>query len=201
MDFGEIKANLENYGYEVSCFENVQDANEHLNKAIDGVSVGIGGTMTFVQMGAYESLKAHNKILWHMKPEEGLTAQELRHLSGTADVYISSANAISKTGEIVNIDNNCDRVANTLYGHKKVFFVIGKNKIADTLEDAIFRARNVAAPLNAKRLNRKTPCAINGDKCYDCNSPDRICRGLSVLWRKPAGCEYEVVLINEDLGF
>lgn len=65
----------------------------------------------------------------------------------------------------------------------------------------IYRARNVASPLNAKRLNRKTPCAVKGDKCYNCNSPERICRNLSVLWTKPTGAEYEVVLIEEEIGF
>ena len=73
--------------------------------------------------------------------------------------------------------------------------------IASDLERAIYRARNIASPLNAKRLNRKTPCAVKGDKCYDCNSPERICRNLSVLWRKPTGADYEVILIKEELGF
>ena len=73
--------------------------------------------------------------------------------------------------------------------------------MAKDCEAAVFRARNIAAPLNAKRLNRKTPCAVNADKCYDCKSTERICRNLSVLWDKPTGAEYEVILIEENLGY
>jgi len=79
--------------------------------------------------------------------------------------------------------------------------VAGLNKVAPDLQAAIDRARNVAAPPNAKRLGKKTPCAVRADKCYDCQSPDRICRALSVLWEKPAGSEYEIVLIGEALGY
>ena len=118
-----------------------------------------------------------------------------------ADIYISSVNGISENGEIVNIDNTGNRVAAISYGPKKVYLVVGKNKIAPTLEAAIYRARNIAGPLNAKRLKRKTPCALNADRCYDCNSPERICRNLSVLWDKPTGAEYEIILINEELGY
>lgn len=106
-----------------------------------------------------------------------------------------------KTGEIVNIDGNCNRVASLLYGHEKVYLVIGRNKIRETYEEALFRARNIAAPLNAKRVGAKTPCAVKADKCYDCNSSQRICRGLCVLWAPPMTGEYVILLINEDLGY
>ena len=119
----------------------------------------------------------------------------------TADVYFSSVNAVSEQGEIVNIDGNCNRIAGTLYGHKKVYFVIGENKIAPDFTQALFRARNTAAPLNAKRLNADTPCAKEGNRCYNCSSPGRICRDLSVFWKKPTGCEYEIILIHEALGY
>ena len=99
----------------------------------------------------------------------------------TADVYVSSANALAESGEIINIDGRGNRVAGTLYGAERLYLVIGKNKLAPTFEDALWRARNIAAPKNAKRLGVKTPCAIRGDHCYDCSSPERICRGLVVL--------------------
>ena len=79
--------------------------------------------------------------------------------------------------------------------------MVGANKVAPTLAAAIDRARNIAAPRNAQRLHRKTPCAIQADKCYDCQSPERICRNLSILWEKPAGAAYEVVLLDEALGY
>ena len=115
-------------------------------------------------------------------------------------VYVTSANGLAETGEIINIDGSGNRVASTLYGHKKVYFVIGRNKLAPTYEEALWRARNIASPKNAQRLGVKTPCAIQGDRCYDCKSPDRICRGLVVLWGPMIGMETEVILVDEDLG-
>ena len=88
-----------------------------------------------------------------------------------------------------------------MYGHKRVYFVVGINKIEPDYDRALWRARNVAAPKNAQRLGRKTPCAVKGDRCYDCKSPERICRGLVVLWEAVANMEMEVVLIDQDLGY
>ena len=197
MDFTILKDNLIKNGFWVSCFETAKDATEYLCKEINGKTVGIGGSMTVLDMGLYEKLVDKNKILWHWK-EQG---KEIYTLAQTSDIYISSVNAIAETGEIVNIDGTCNRVSAIMYGHEKVYLIIGKNKIEKTYEKALWRARNVAAPLNAKRLNRATPCAENADKCYDCNSPERICRGISVLLKKPGACEYEVILINENLGY
>ena len=117
------------------------------------------------------------------------------------DVYISSVNGVAESGEIINIDGNGNRVAGIMYGHKKVYLLISENKVAKDYESALFRARNIAAPLNAVRLGKKTPCAVKGDRCYNCSSPDRICNELSVLWKKPYGCAYEVILIHDNLGY
>lgn len=119
----------------------------------------------------------------------------------TADVFLTSANGVAQSGEIINIDGNCNRVAGELYGHEKVYIIVGKNKIAPDFDKALWRARNIAAPKNAMRLNKHTPCAVDG-VCHDCSSPERICKGLVVLWRKPSNsAKYEVVLIDEELGF
>ena len=88
-----------------------------------------------------------------------------------------------------------------LYGHDKVYLVIGRNKIAPDYEQALWRARNVAAPKTAMRLGVKTPCAVQGDRCYNCKSPQRICRALVVLWECVKSCEIEIVLVDEDLGY
>ena len=112
-----------------------------------------------------------------------------------------SVNGLAETGELINIDGSGNRVASTLYGHEKVYLVIGRNKLAPTYDEALWRARNIAAPKNAQRMGRKTPCAVKGDRCYDCKSPDRICRGLVVLWEAMMGMEMEVVLVDEDLGY
>lgn len=196
-----IKNNFIKKGYAVSVFDNRQDAVKYLNKNIDGVTVGIGGSMTVKELGLYDSLIEHNKVYWHWENNSGLSAEQVFKNAAQADIYLVSANGVSKTGEIVNIDGACNRVSASVFGHKKVYIIIGVNKIVDTCEQAVFRARNTAAPKNAARLNRNTPCAAKGNKCYDCNSPERICRNLSVLWTKPTGCEFEIVIINEKLGY
>ena len=136
-----------------------------------------------------------------MVVEPGTPAVETHTKAASADIYLSSVNAIAETGELINIDGTGNRVASTLYGHKKLYLVAGTNKIAKDYDAALWRARNIASPKNAQRLSKKTPCAIKGDKCYDCKSPDRICRGLVVFWEAMSSMETEVVLIGEELGF
>ncbi len=106
----------------------------------------------------------------------------------------------SETGELVNIDGTGNRVAGSLFGHEKVYFVVSLSKLCPTLDDAIFRARNVAAPQNAARHGFSNPCALKGDRCYDCSARDRICNALVVHYRKMRGIKMEVVLIRETLG-
>lgn len=200
-DFTNLKQNLEAKGYQVHIFENKKTAANYINNQIHQKSVGLGGSVTIHEMNLYEMLSEHNVVYWHDKKPDNMSVMETRTAASRAEIYISSVNAISEAGEIVNIDNTGNRVATISYGPLKVYLVIGANKVAADLESAVYRARNVASPLNAKRLNRKTPCAVKGDKCYDCNSSERICRSLSVLWNKPTGCNYEVILIKEDLGY
>jgi len=201
MIFDIVKQNLAEKGYIVTVCESGKEAVEYLDSQLNNKSIGVGGCMTFSELGLYDKLCRHNEVYWHAKIPEGKTADEIKNLANSAQVYISSVNAISKSGELVNIDGACNRIASICYGHQRVIFLVGKNKLAETYEDAIFRARNIAAPKNAKRLGKKTPCAEKADRCYDCKSPERICRVLSVFWSKPMLGEYEVVLINEDLGF
>ena len=199
--FDDLKKSLENKGYEVLTFATGTEAAEALDTRIDGKTVGIGGSLTVHQLGLFGKLAGHNTVYWHDEVPEGMTPVQTRSAATRAQVYLSSVNGISEQGEIVNIDNTGNRVAAISYGPEEVFLIAGKNKVAPDFEAALHRARNVAAPLNAKRLNRKTPCAVKADRCYDCKSPDRICRNLSVLWTKPAGAHYTVVLIDEELGY
>lgn len=200
-DFTILKNNLEEKGYQVSVFDTKEEAKEYLNSKIDGKTVGFGGSVTLREMELLEALSTHNTVYCHDKKPENLTVMEARTMASRAEIYISSANAISEQGDIINIDGTGNRVAATTYGPEKIYLVIGSNKIAPDFEAALFRARNIAAPLNAKRLNRNTPCAKNADKCYNCNSPERICRALSVFWTKPSGAEYEIILVKESLGY
>mgnify|MGYP001106257088 FL=1 len=193
-DMERVRKNLEERGFQTSCFATAKEAADYLDAQIDGATVGIGGSMTIQAMGLSERLSKHNEVIWHWE------GGELRRAM-LADVYLTSVNGLAETGEIVNIDGNCNRVAASMFGPKRVYYVVGINKIASDFEKALWRARNVAAPKNAQRLGKKTPCAVKADRCYDCSSPERICRGLSVLWRKPTGFEQaEVVLIEEELG-
>ncbi|MBQ3893612.1 MAG: lactate utilization protein [Desulfovibrio sp.] len=201
MDFTRIRKVLEGLGYSVSCFESSRDACAYLDGKVDGTTVGFGGSVTLEQMGLFERLAAHNDVAWHQKVPKGTDTRPIRLKENAARVYFSSVNGLAETGEVINIDGTGNRVAATWYGREKLYLVAGRNKIAPDFESALFRARNVAAPLNAKRLGVKTPCAEKGDRCYDCKSPARICRGLSVFWRCPSGSDIEIVLINEDLGY
>ncbi len=201
MDFSALKGTLEGLGYAVSCFASAVEACDYLDGQVDGTTVGFGGSVTLDQMGLFERLSAHNEVAWHHKSHKGPGLKAELQKAHAARVYWSSVNALAETGEIVNIDNTGNRVGSTWYGHEKLFLVVGRNKIVPDFAGALHRARNVAAPRNAQRLGKKTPCAQKADRCYDCNSPDRICRGLSVFWRCLAGASIEVVLIDEDLGY
>ena len=201
FDFTNLKENLEKKGYKVSVFGNSILAAAYINNQIDQKTVGLGGSVTINQMDLFSLLSKHNTVYWHDQKPADMSVIETRTAATRAEVYISSVNGISEDGQIVNIDNTGNRVAAITYGPQKVYLVIGENKVAENLEAAIYRARNIAAPLNARRLRRNTPCAVHADKCYDCKSEDRICRNLSVFWEKPAGAEYEIILVNEKLGY
>ncbi len=201
MDFTKVKAALEARRFKVSAFAAAADAAAYLNEQIDMATVSSGGSITLEQMGLLESLAKHNEIVSHWHVPEGANADEYRIKAMMTDIYLTSVNGLAETGEIINIDGTGNRVASTLFGHKKVYFVVGRNKIAPTYDEALWRARNIAAPKNAQRLGVKTPCAVKGDRCYDCKSPERICRGLTVLWGAMKSCDMEVILIDEDLGY
>ncbi len=202
MDFTALTKNLAALGYTVSCFDSKEEASDYLNRQLDQTSVGFGGSATVKQMGLYESLSAHNEVWWHAAPPEGMTAQEAMKKAAAADNYISGVNGIAETGEIVEIDNTGNRVASIAYGHKKVYLLVTENKVEPTFEKALWRARNVASPQNAKKYQKKTPCvAFEENKCFDCRSPERLCNILMVLWNKPRSCDYEILLIHENMGF
>ena len=199
MAFETLKQRLEENGFAVSVFATGQEAAAYLNGAIDGVTVGCGGSMTLKELGLYESLAAHNTLYYHGTSDDPGTAMKN---AAAADVYILSANAIAEsTGEILSIDGTGNRVSSTLFGHGKVYFVAGRNKVSPDFDSALWRLRNVVAPKNAQRLQRKTPCAAKGDKCYNCDSPERICNALVVHYKKMRSMDMEVVLIDQELGY
>lgn len=167
----------------------------------DGSSVTWGGTMTVRDLGIPEALKRRG-TLEVIDRDLATTAEEKQSMylrAFSADVYLSSANAISEDGVIVNIDGNGNRVAAITWGPKKVIFVIGLNKVAQTVEAALARARSTASPVNAARFDIKTPCQTDG-VCHNCNSADSICNYVHFLRNSPRG-RHQVVLVGEDLGY
>ena len=196
-NFNVVKTSLEARGDMVRVFSTGKEAADYLDAAVDGTSVGFGGSATLDALGLYERLGTHNQVVWHWKQEDKDAA---RREAMTTGVYLTSVNALAETGELVNIDGAGNRAAAMLFGHEKVFYVIGRNKLAPTYEEAVWRARNIAAPQRARQLGKKTPCAVKCDRCYDCKSPERVCRGLVTLWGPMMGMEAEVLLVDEELG-
>lgn len=197
-DLEKTGKNLERRGFRVHRFASGAEAAEFLVQTLHGTSIGIGGSVTIDTLGVYDRLCESNEVFWHWKNH----APETRERAGKAETYLCSANGVSENGEIVNIDGFGNRVAGTIYGPERVFLVVGRNKIAPDLTGAIDRARNIAAPLNARRLNRHTPCAVGEPRCHDCRSPEKVCGVMTVFFMPPTSIkEFHVILVDEDLGY
>ena len=198
MDTQKLENNLRKKGFDFARFATGAEAADYVAASLSGKTVGMGGSVTMGQIGLYEKLVKNNRVIWHI--HDGKT-DEIMLAACNAEVYITSANAVSENGDILNIDGRGNRLAGTLMRKEKVYIIVGVNKVAPDFESALERARNVAAPLNCKRLETKTPCAVS-DHCFDCASPERICNALLVLWRKPYWCDsMEVILVDEELGY
>lgn len=199
MDLKALKGRLEENGFIVHVFETKEEAADFLDREIDNTTVGVGGSVTLQEIGIIPRLEKHNRVYHHNSMEN--TERALK-LAMDTEIYMMSANAIAEdTGMLLNIDGTGNRVASSLYGHRKVYMVAGRNKISPDFDSALFRLRNVVAPKNANRLGRDTPCAAKADRCYNCGSPDRICRALTVQYKKMHSFDTEIILINEELGY
>ncbi len=197
MNLQMVKENMEKRGFTVRIFDTTQEAASYLTDSIQNTTVGSGGSMSLEAMNIYDTLCTSNTVYWRSKCK----SVEDNNAAVMAPVYLTSANGVTESGILLNIDATANRIAATSYGKERLIYVIGQNKISPTLEDALHRAKNIAAPLNAKRLGRKTPCAVKADKCYDCNSPERICNMTCYTERKPGSIQtLEVLLIKENLG-
>lgn len=199
-DMEGLKKGFERKGYAFSFFPTGKEAALYLDKEIDKKSVGIGDSRTLEEIGIVPLLSSHNKVYKTDHSKDEKTFLDSAKTIFLTDVYLTSVNGASENGELVLIDGTGNRTGASLFTHKKVIFVFSLSKVEENLDKAIFRARNVAAPMNAKRLGKKTPCAITG-KCMDCRCPDRICNALLVYLHSMEHVESEVVLIGEKLGF
>lgn len=207
LRLNDLKSELEANNFEVFLAENRQAASqivlEDIIPKLNVKTVSWGGSMTVVASGVYESLKNSadlNVIDTYDKtipPEEGL---QRRRQALTADLFVMGTNAVTETGMLVNLDMQGNRVGALAFGPKNVIVLVGRNKMVDDIEEAMFRIKNYAAPVNAARLDKKTPCVKTG-YCDDCSSPDRICNTWTITEKSYPKGRIKVVLINEDLGF
>lgn len=177
------------------------DKEEAVKKALEvigkGSTVTMGGCQSAHEIGLIQALEEgdYNYIdRSNMTPRESLMA------AYDADVFLSSANAMTNDGIMVNIDGNSNRVSCIAQGPKKVVFIVGMNKICSDLDEAMKRARNVAAPANAQRFDVKTPCKVTG-KCADCKSSDTICCQFLITRYSRHEGRIHVILVNDTLGY
>jgi hypothetical protein len=184
-------------------YETAQDALEKLLEIIPpDATVGVAGSWTLIQLGLVEKLEARgNTVYCHHKP--GLSPEEvleIRRKQLTCDVFLTSTNAITEDGRLVNTDATGNRVAAMVFGPKRVIVLAGTNKIVKNLDDAQDRIRTTAAPLNNKRLNRPNPCVKTGH-CVDCQGPTRLCNVTTVLHKRPPASDIHVWIVGEELGY
>lgn len=168
----------------------------------EGSKVAVGGSETLSELGILEHLRS-GRYDFLDRYKEGLTREEVTNIfkqSFLADAYLSSCNAITENGELYNVDGNGNRVAAMLYGPDKVIVICGVNKIVKDVDEAIKRNREISAPMNAKRLNKKTPCAKVG-YCMNCNSPERICNEYTLIKKQRSSERMHVIFLNENLGY
>lgn len=190
-------------GFKARYAATAKEACEAVKELIPaGAVVGVPGSVTAREIGAIEALSEKGcKVVHHWKP--GLAPDERKAVlmeEFNADWCLTSANAITKYGVIVNIDGTGNRVAVMSWALGKLIYVIGVNKIAGDIDSAVDRARNIASPPNARRTGADTPCAKLG-YCVDCNSPQRICNIFTVIPRCPLGRECHVIIVGESLGY
>ncbi len=164
----------------------------------EGSTVTMGGAMSAREIGLVDALKAGNYNFIDRDNVEDKRAAMLAAYD--ADFFLTSANAMTDDGILVNIDGNSNRVSAIAQGPRKVLVIAGMNKVCDDLDGAMKRARNVAAPINAQRFGLNTPCAKTG-KCFDCKSPDTICCQFLITRFSRHQDRIHVILVNEDLGF
>ncbi|MGL5633860.1 MAG: lactate utilization protein [Sarcina sp.] len=168
----------------------------------DKSKVACGGSMTLFETGVIDYLR-HRDVNFLDRYQEGLTPEQIKEIyrgAFSTDVYFSSSNAVTEDGLLYNVDGNGNRVAAMIYGPDKVVIICGINKIVKNLDEAIERNRNIAAPINAKRLDRKTPCTKTGE-CMDCKSPEKICREFTVIKSQNNSDRIHVIFVNEILGY
>lgn len=192
------KNNMEGY-----FVQNTEELKQLLDSLMEEKSiVGVGDSMTLFSEGIIDYLRS-GKYTFLDKYEEGITSEEKKQIyiqNFSADTFLSSTNALTENGELYNIDGNGSRVAPMLYGPKQVIIVAGINKLVKDLKEAEIRVRNYAAPIDAKRLGKDTPCTTLG-YCVDCKSVNRICNDFVIIRRQYIKDRIKVIIVDKELGY
>jgi hypothetical protein len=194
---------LKTHDFGATCVKTKEEAVKEIWRHITPeMKVGVGGSMTIREIGILDQLRAKGHLIYdHWAP--GLSSEDslrIRKSQMTSDLFLSSSNAVTMNGELVNIDGAGNRVNSITFGPGKVILVSGYNKLVGDVQEAIKRIKNVVTPMNAKRLNTEVPC-VNVGHCVDCNLPDRLCRALVILERRPLLTDMLVILVGEELGY
>ena len=207
LRLNDLKKTLEGNNFEVYIANNGEDAKrivlEEIVPSTKAKSVSWGGSMTVVGTGLYQTLKDSpdfENIDTYDRAISMEESMERRRQGLMVDLFITGTNAITETGQLVNLDMLGNRVAGLTFGPKHVIVLAGINKIVPDLEDAMFRVKNYAAPINAARLDKKTPC-VKTAFCEECKSPDRICNTWTVTEKSFPKGRVKIVLIKQHLGF
>ena len=203
----DMKIALEANNFEVFIAQSREDAkalflNEVFPKT-DAKTVSWGGSMTFIATGLYDALKNMPELTVLDTFDQRISAEEAterRRQALLSDLFITGTNAVTETGQLVNLDMTGNRVAAFAFGPKQVVIFVGRNKIVPDLDEAMFRIKNYVAPINVMRLDKKTPCAKTS-VCEECKSPDRLCNSWSITEKSFPKGRIKIVLINEEMGF
>ena len=203
----DLKTALESNNFEVFLADNKNDAYkivlDEIMPPLKARTISWGGSMTFIDTGLYKQLSANSdlKVLdsfdKKISPEDML---ERRRQALLVDLFITGTNAVTETGQLVNLDMIGNRIGALTFGPKWVIILVGRNKITADLDEAMFRVKNYVAPINSMRLDKKTPC-VKTSYCEECKSPDRICNTWAITEKAFPKGRVKIVLINEDMGF
>jgi len=203
----DLKSTLEGNNFEVFLARNAAEAKtvvvETIIPAINPKSVSWGGSITFTATGLYDILENDPGLKVIDTYDKSISSEEVlerRRQSLLVDLFFAGTNAVTEAGQLVNLDMIGNRIAGITFGPKNVIVFIGRNKIVPDIENAMFRIKSYAAPVNTMRLGKKTPCAKTS-YCEECKSPDRICNTWTITEKSFPRGRVKVVLINEELGF
>ena len=206
LRLNDLKAALESNNFDVFIADNKDDARqivlEEIIPQLNPRTLSWGGSMSVIASGLYHHLKKNSDLEVLDTLDKNIPPDEMierRRQALLVDVFITGTNAVTETGQLVNLDMIGNRIGGLTFGPKWVIILVGRNKIVSDIDEAIYRIKNYVAPINSMRLDKKTPC-VKTSYCEECKSPDRICNTWTITEKSFPKGRVKIVLINEDLG-